>query len=84
MASGAQYVKAISKIQIGPLRCNNAVLFLMASFQEAQMAGNRRTPNQSFNPDATSASHFPHQASRFLVSPQRAASVAPVMIPHQR
>ncbi len=33
-------------------------------------------PNQSFNPDATSASHFPRQAFRFLDSPQRAASVA--------
>jgi len=35
-------------------------------------------PNQSFNSDATSASHFHLQMFGFLVSHQRAASVAPV------
>ena len=42
------------------------------------VAYSHRQPNQSFNPDATSCSCNQHQASRFLVSRHRAASVAPV------
>ncbi len=41
------------------------------------MFGSRR-PNQSFNPDVASVSHFSHDHSGILVSSHRAASATPV------